>query len=129
MATPPREAVKAGETQAVLQSEQWVGPLPPPAALAQFEQIIPGGAERILRMTEQEHAHRLSQEQEGLRADIKDSRRGQWFGAIIAFSAIVGAVVNATLGGPWQASVALVGVPLLGVVQAFIRGRDSGTGE
>ncbi len=128
MATPLREAVRAGETQTVLQSEQWVGPLPPPAALAQFEQIIPGGAERILRMTEQEHAHRLSQEQEGLRAEVKDSRRGQWLGATIALSAIVGALVNAALGGPWQASVALVGVPLLGVVQAFLRGRDSGTG-
>ena len=67
----------------------------------------------------------MEQESDGLAADIEDTWRGQWFGGIVAFSAIVGAVVNTVLGGPWQASVALVGVPILSAVQAFIRGRES----
>ena len=75
-------------------------------------------------MVEQEHAHRIEQEHNGLAAEIDDSRRGQWFGGVVAFSAIAGAVINSVFGGPWQASVALVGVPILGAVQAFIRGRE-----
>jgi uncharacterized membrane protein len=30
--------------------EQWSGPLPPPAVLEKFSQIIPNGAERIVAM-------------------------------------------------------------------------------
>jgi uncharacterized membrane protein len=124
-AQPPQTTDTPSQPQLTLQAQQWTGPLPPPAALEQFERVIPGGAERILRMAEQEQAHRIIQENKGLAAEINDSRRGQWFGGIVAFSAIAGAVINSAFGGPWQASVALVGVPILGAVQAFIRGRDS----
>ncbi|MCK9515378.1 MAG: DUF2335 domain-containing protein [Ottowia sp.] len=31
-------------------SAEWQGPLPPPGALQQFDQIIPDGAERIMQM-------------------------------------------------------------------------------
>jgi uncharacterized membrane protein len=116
---------KPNQPQITLQAQQWTGPLPPPAALEQFERVIPGGAERILRMAEQEQAHRIGQENKGLTAEIDDSRRGQWLGGIVAFSAITGAAINSVFGGPWQAFVALVGVPILGAVQAFIRGRES----
>jgi uncharacterized membrane protein len=124
-AQAPQTTDKPNQPQITLQAQQWTGPLPPPAALEQFERVIPGGAERILRMAEQEQAHRIGQENKGLAAEIDDSRRGQWLGGIVAFSAITGAAINSVFGGPWQASVALVGVPILGAVQAFIRGRES----
>src|SRR5882724_4075469 len=126
MAQAPQTTNKPSQPQVTLQAQQWTGPLPPPAALEQFERVIPGGAERILRMAELEQAHRIEQDHKGLVAEIDDSKRGQWFGSIVAFSAIAGAVINSVLGGPWQASVALVGVPILGAVQAFIQGRDPG---
>lgn len=102
---------------------EWSGPLPPPAALEHFDRIIPGGADRILRMVEQEQSHRLSLEQISTDANIKSHWRGQWLGAGIGLSAILAAVANSYFGGPWQVSVALVGVPILGVAQALIRGR------
>lgn len=104
-------------------SVEWSGPLPPPAALEHFDRIIPGGADRILRMVEQEQSHRLSLEQISTDANIKSHWRGQWLGAGIGLSAILAAVANSYFGGPWQVSVALVGVPILGVAQALIRGR------
>lgn len=104
-------------------SVEWSGPLPPPAALKHFDQIIPGGADRILRMVEQEQLHRLAIEQTSTEANIQSHRRGQLLGAGIGLLAIVAAVANSYLGGPWQVSVALVGVPILGVAQALIRGR------
>jgi uncharacterized membrane protein len=125
MAQPLQTTDKPSQSPVTIQARQWNGPLPPPAALEQFERIIPGSAERILRMAEKEQDHRVAQETDGLAADIEDTRRGQWFGGLVAFSAIVGAVLNSVLGGPWQASVALVGVPILSAVHAFIRGRES----
>jgi uncharacterized membrane protein len=126
MTRPPSQATdKRHQPPITLQSRRWNGPLPPPAILDQFEQVIPGSAERILQMAEKEQAHRLAREEKESAADIRDSSRGQTLGGIVALSAILGAVANSVLGGPWQASVALVGIPILGAVQAFIRGRDS----
>lgn len=57
-------------------AQQWSGPLPPPGALDQFNQIIPNGAERIMHMVEQEQAHRIAYESSALQATIKDTQRG-----------------------------------------------------
>jgi uncharacterized membrane protein len=59
-AQAPQTTDKPNQPKITLQAQQWTGPLPPPAALEQFERVIPGGAERILRMAEQEQAHRIA---------------------------------------------------------------------
>ena len=75
-------------------------------------------------MTEQERAHREEHERLALAANIANASRGMWLGGITILAAIIGAVVVVALHGPWQAAVALVGVPLLGAAQALIRGRQ-----
>ncbi|HET9105796.1 MAG TPA: DUF2335 domain-containing protein [Steroidobacteraceae bacterium] len=123
--TPPTQPNRLERQQAVLFQAQRSGPLPAPAELEHYDRIVPGMAERILRLTEQERAHREEQERNALAANIANAGRGQWLGGITILAAIVGAVVIVALHGPWQAAVALVGVPLLGAVQALIRGRDA----
>jgi hypothetical protein len=80
--------------------------------LERFDQIIPGGADRLLRMAEKEQVHR-----------IDDVRRDQYLGWSLATGAVVAAAVVSLCHGPWQVSVALVGIPVLGAVQALIQGR------
>ncbi len=46
------------------------GPLPDPADLARYDQIVAGSAGRILRMAEQQAAHRQALEQVVVSADI-----------------------------------------------------------
>lgn len=93
-------------------SAHWSGPLPPPAELEKIDLIIPGGADRLLRMAEKEQTHR-----------IDDAKRGQYLGWSLAAGAVVAAAVVSLCHGPWQVSVALVGIPVLGAVQALIHGR------
>lgn len=118
-------------------SAHWRGPLPPPTELEKIEQTIPGGADRLLRIaeqdlelalriaeqdlqiTEKEQAHRF----EDLRRRYEDSRRGQWLGWSLAAGALTAAAVVSLFHAPWEASVALVGIPMLGAVQALIQGR------
>lgn len=124
-------------------SARWRGPLPPPTELEKIEQIIPGAADRLLRMAEQdlqgalqmaekeqasriqaaekEQAHRIEDSRRG----HEDSRRGQWLGWLLAAGALTAAVVVSLFHAPWQVSVALVGIPVLGAVQALIRGRKA----
>lgn len=119
---PPQQPTVPQRKQTQV-SLEWSGPLPPPAALEHFDRIIPGGGDRILRMVEQEQSHRLAIEQMSTDANIKSHWRGQWLGAAIGVTAILAAVINSYFGGPSLVGVALVGVPVLGVAQALIRGR------
>lgn len=75
-------------------------------------------------MTEDEQAHRIAWEKTALQAAIGDKRRGQYMGGFIAAGAILGSVVVTLGGAAWQVGVALVGVPVLGIIQALI-GRGS----
>jgi uncharacterized membrane protein len=52
------------------QEQRFEGPIPPPAVLQGYEQILPGAAERILRMAEQQAAHRHSLELKSINANI-----------------------------------------------------------
>lgn len=128
MSKPPHS--QRGQQQPQLQTQQllhqqWSGPLPPPAALEKFNLIIPGSADRILAMAEKEQVHRIGYEKTGLDATVAESKRGQFLGAAISAIAILGAVYAAYVGANWIVSIALVGVPVLGLVRAIIRPRSN----
>jgi hypothetical protein len=84
----------------------------------QIDQIIPGGADRLLRMAEKEQTHRMG-----------DAKRGQYLGWSLAAGAVIAAAAVSMCHGPWQVSVALVGIPVLGAVQALIQGRKGKSGR
>lgn len=118
---PPTE-----RQQAQVMAQQWSGPLPPPAALDQFNQIIPNGAERIMAMVEREQAHRIAEESAILQATIKDTARGHWIGLGIATLSISGAMFTAYIGAHPGVSVALVGLPLVAIIQSVLRNKSNG---
>lgn len=111
----------------------WQGPLPHPSALRQYEEVLPGTAERILclaersmdladRQSEQKHQaemetiRSLSNDNEKMH---ENTRRGQIVGgfvALFAFSTALGAVA---LGSPVVA-LAVVGATIATIVQALV---------
>ncbi|MCY4256138.1 MAG: DUF2335 domain-containing protein [Gammaproteobacteria bacterium] len=70
-------------------AEQYAGPLPHPNHLKQFEAVHPGAADRIIRMAEQQLAHRQEVESRVVRSSLKLEAKGQWFAFGITL-AIVG---------------------------------------
>jgi uncharacterized membrane protein len=60
----PDGLVRQGELfpQAIVRSARFAGPLPPPAILRDYEAVIPGLGERIVRMAEKEGDHRRAVE-------------------------------------------------------------------
>lgn len=48
-----------GSTELESVGASWIGPLPPPNILAGFEELVPGSADRIIRLTENEQSHRV----------------------------------------------------------------------
>ena len=95
-------------------SQSWSGPLPPPAVLQGFNDVVPGSAETIIRMAQQQQAHRISLESKA----ANDSRLGLALGGVIALVAVGGAIYLAPVA-PWVAGC-LLGLPVLGLVKVLI---------
>jgi uncharacterized membrane protein len=68
------------------------GPLPPPEALARYNEVIPGGAERILAMAERQSAHREALESKVVNANVSSQKMGSTYAFILSLVAIVGGV-------------------------------------
>jgi uncharacterized membrane protein len=110
-------------------TESWQGPVPHPAALEHYEKILPGMAERVLTMAEEEQEHRHLIEQETVKSldtDQKSARKTEQTGLVLAFLTVLAlcgsAVLCAFIGHP-SVALAFVGTTLLGIVRSFIRGR------
>ena len=114
-------------------SEKHQGPLPRPRDFAEYDSVLPGAAERILRMAEQEQSHRHSMEKEEARqygqyldSDIKVIFRGQWFAFILISALIAGSVLLLSQGKNIAALVAFstaIGTALA----THIMGRKNGS--
>jgi uncharacterized membrane protein len=90
---PSPQATKnpATSVQAVqsFQIEQYQGFLPHPRILVEFDNIVPGSAERIIKMVEDQAKHRQGLEQSVINSDIRDGRTGLIFGFIVSLVAIL----------------------------------------
>lgn len=103
--------------------KQYSGPLPPPEQLQIYEQVLPGAADRILAMAENENKHRHNKENRALNGTILNERLGMAFALLICLSAIAGGVYCIFKGQAIAGSF-ISAVPLTGIVIAFIRGRN-----
>ena len=86
------------------QSQTFSGPLPHPEILKKFDEVVPGSAERIIKMAEDQSSHRKDLERKVIESDIARSKWGQVLGFLIAIiglgvSAAVSIYGNAIAGG------------------------------
>jgi uncharacterized membrane protein len=108
-----------------LVSARWQGPIPPPALIQQYNQVVENGAERIMRMAETAQVAEI----EMGRAWVAENRRGQWLGAAVSMVALILAAALGAFGlyftaplGFYILPAALVSVPVFAVVRAIVRG-------
>lgn len=85
---PQRRPNNTPSSISVTKTELWAAPLPHPEILREYNEIIPGGAERILAMAESQSQHRMGMEDRALTANLVRAGRGQWFGFIISMVAL-----------------------------------------
>lgn len=88
--------------------------------LSDVDQRAPEPDLRILRLVENESAHRIDQENTALHADIGGGRRGQILAALISCIALVGAIITALAGVHPSVPIALVGIPILASAKGII---------
>ena len=98
------------------------GPIPCPDDLAQYNNIIPNGAERIMMMAEKQQEHRISIEGKIVNSQQNQSRLGQVFGFVIAifFGLIAGILIY---NGHDIAGTVIGSVDLVALVAVFVTGK------
>ena len=82
------DSIVTGERalSSVIVQREWSGPLPPPDVMARYNDIVPGAAERILGMAENQTSHRIDIEKIAVRGDQTRSFWGLIFGFIISLA-------------------------------------------
>jgi uncharacterized membrane protein len=118
-----RPAGSSSDTSAVLyeRHHMWSGPLPPPTLLAEYNDAVPDGAERIVSMVERQTAHRMEMEARTAKYDHRLAHTGQWIGLTVVLAVLVLAGYMVYLGAT-TAAVAVIGIDLVGLAAVFVYG-------
>jgi len=119
----PEDSTQEDGAQLVAYKRQsFSGPIPPPHILAEYENILPGAADRILAMSEKQSNHRQNLEMQEETGQRRETRIGQFLGFGIAVAVISASVIYVMLvpsspglltGGT------LSGGTIIGLVYAF----------
>lgn len=122
----PKELPKRQEQGRIQirRAELFVGPLPHPDLLAQYDKIVPNGADRIMCMAEKQMQHRLDIQSRLLDSDIRSSDRGLIFGFVIAITIIAGGF-GLIIAGYEGLGIAAVIAPLVSIVGVFVYTRQT----
>lgn len=100
-------------------SAQYKGPLPPPAMLSQYAQVVENAPERIMAEFEKNSDHIREMEKGALRASVSSERRAQWMSFFVLMLILAVVVYALSLGNTAFAGVG--GLAFLGLsVKAFL---------
>ncbi|HVA50222.1 MAG TPA: DUF2335 domain-containing protein [Pirellulales bacterium] len=100
------------------------GPVPPPALLREYNDIVPGAAERIMAMAEKQSAHRIDLESTVVKGDSRRSWVGLWLGFVVSL-AIIGAGLWVALSGAPTAGAAIITGTIVSLSGVFVYGQHS----
>lgn len=95
------------------------GAVPPPEMLREFDKIIPNGADRFMKMAEEQSAHRRKIEQKIVESNVKNENLGLVFAFFISIIGLISAAILAYKGNNVGAGV--FAIPALGgLVNSFL---------
>lgn len=121
-ARKPQNVTNQQQHNVTIQEHQYSGPIPPPEILSGFEQIVPGAAERILAMAEENGKHQREMEKAAITFASDTVKRGQTYGLIIGIFAFITCIVALQLGSE-NTAMTIGGVTIVGLVTVFVTGR------
>ena len=117
--------VVATALTAFRQTVSWSAPLPDPHTLQQYNEVVPGAADRIIRMAESDTSERASVEAQLAQGEVEAAKLGISMAFLLAVICVVAAIVFFALGKTIAGSV-MLGLPAVTMIGTFItRGQKS----
>lgn len=119
----PNQSDDDGAQVVAVAQATWSGPLPPPSALAQYNDVVPNGAERIFAAWEEESLHRRKLESRDLTLDGVEIVLGRLGALVFVVTALAVIAYCASIGAEWVAA-ALGSTAIASIVFAFVKTRN-----
>ena len=110
---------KKVSTAIIREQHTFSGPLPPPEDLARYDQVVPGAAERIIKMAENEMMHRHKNEDKMSSGMIWTTVISTFFAFFVAIS-LVGLSFYLAYRGFFAASASVAVGSIAAVISAFL---------
>ena len=104
----------------------WEGPLPPPALLEQYDEVVPGLAKQIADQARIEAEHVRDMDKAALNAGIADRIRRQLIACAVVLTIVAVSAFALTMNAFWVAGIALSIVTGAAAVfmSGILRGKD-----
>jgi uncharacterized membrane protein len=103
------------------------GPLPDAETLEHYNRIIPNGAERMMKLVEQEQAHRHSQDSTLVSSHTRLASRGQWVaGSLVVLLTAAGTYLG--INGHDTLAGVVFATTIGAVTAVFVLRRDTAEG-
>jgi len=124
---PQQTGITKNQSQdhTIIQEESFSGPLPHPDYYAKYDAVLPGSAERILKMCESEQQHR----QTITSTFQKGEHRYRYFGMTCAFIvmlvSVCGAIFLIAIDKQLMGGLIFT-LSLVAIVKQFIQGKKDG---
>ncbi|MCW2457467.1 UNVERIFIED_ORG: putative membrane protein [Rahnella aquatilis] len=91
----------------IISHEAFQGPLPHPRILRDYEAVLPGAADRIFKLTEDEFKHRHDMEDKALNGAIFRDKRGQNYGLSATIFTVLCALILGLTGHDFLAGAVI----------------------
>lgn len=101
------------------------GWLPTPQFMREYDEVLPGLAERIVAMPEREQSYRQKATIDIVKRDYRLRSNGQWMGMAALILLLAFCTLLAVLGGI-NAAASVAGVVIVGTVSVFVTGQVMG---
>jgi uncharacterized membrane protein len=121
-AAKPTGDQRPGLRQVEITSVSWQGPIPPPGAIREYNEIVENGAERIFAQFEKETEHRHKLETRQQFFPFVDQLVARATALIFALACLGAAIFSVTQGAYWVAAFFGAAMITHGV-NAFLRNR------
>jgi uncharacterized membrane protein len=116
------EVLRVIAARTIKTASTFSGPLPPPSILGDYNNVLENGAERIMKMAENQSSHRIGLEKHAIKEELRQSRNGQIFGFILAILGMLIAFGLAYLGHDTVAGI-FGTTTIVGLVTIFVIGK------
>ena len=104
---PARREIDSGRREIAVAAASFhhSGPIPDPMTLERYDSLLPGAADRIIRMAEEQSAHRKEMEKIVVKSRTRDSLLGIISGFILALATIASGTYVIVQGHTWSGTI------------------------
>jgi uncharacterized membrane protein len=113
----------ADQSTFLVQQQSFTGPIPPPQILEAYERILPGSADRILKMAEKQSDHRQGLERQVVVGNLAAQARGQHYAFGLCALLFAGGIYLLA-NGIQIGGLSTLALAVAGIVSTFIYGRS-----